>query len=60
MKKNTWILAGMGAVALALFFAYKKRNVPTPAEAENKSDEVGRGDIKREKNCSLWMCNFME
>jgi hypothetical protein len=49
MKKNTWILAGMGAVAIALFFAYKKRNVPAPSEAENKSDEVGSGDISKRK-----------
>ncbi len=50
MKKNTWILAGMGAVALALFFAYKKRNVPKPSEVENKSDEVGQGDVKKRKD----------
>jgi hypothetical protein len=35
MKKQNLIwFAGLGALGLALFFAYKKRNVPAPSQAE--------------------------
>lgn len=47
MKKNSWIYLGLGAVAIALFFAYKKRNVP--ATKEEIKDQTGSGDIKRRK-----------
>lgn len=59
MNKNTWMLAGLGAVGIALFFAYKKRNVPSPSEAENKSDEVGSGDIKKRKELQSTDAQFM-
>ena len=50
MKKNTLMWVGLGAVGIALFFAYKKRSVPKPSVAEMKSDEVGQGDIKKRKD----------
>lgn len=35
MKKENWIwIAGLGALGLALFFAYKKPNAPAPSEKE--------------------------
>ena len=35
-KKNLIWIAGLGALGLALFFAYKKRNVPTPSKKEGE------------------------
>lgn len=50
MKKNTLMWLGLGAVGIALFFAYKKRSVPKPTEAELKSDEVSQGDVGKRKD----------
>lgn len=38
MKKNTWLYVVLGAGALALFFAYRKRNVPAPDEKMSEED----------------------
>lgn len=39
MKKDKWVYFAFGAVAIALFFAYKKRNVPAPSKETPSEDE---------------------
>lgn len=47
MKKQNWIwIAGLGALGAALFFAYKKRNVPAPSEKE-KAGDVEQSNMKK-------------
>lgn len=45
-KKNLIWIAGLGALGLALFFAYKKRNVPAPSK---KQGEEGVKEPMRKK-----------
>lgn len=40
MEKKTWIYVGAGVLGLALYFAYKKRNVPPPPQESNKQEPV--------------------
>lgn len=37
--KNTWLYLTVGALGVALFLAYKKRNVPSPNEKMSEGDD---------------------
>lgn len=41
MEKKTWIYVGAGVLGLALYFAYKKRNVPPPVMDEKGTPVEG-------------------
>jgi hypothetical protein len=40
MEKKTWMYVGAGVLGLALYFAYKKRNVPPPPQDGSKDTPV--------------------